>query len=139
VTPSRAYLDLIAERIAQALSPLVPPEYDVMASGGEVALVTRPNGPFLGYPFTDNVLDNIELNPGEPTGEVIASVTEHLLDSIQQDITMDLKMPWPPVVGKPLGHFAGEMAKVEGSTLHFWFEVDGHALLRAEVDLSGPK
>ena len=136
--PSREYLDLIAERIAQALPSWVPPDYDVMASGGDVALVTRPNGAWIGgFPFTLNVLDNVDEN--EVTGEVIAFVAENLLDRIQQDITMDLKMPWPPVVGKPLGHFAVEMAKVEGSTLHLWFEVDGHALLRAEVDLSGPK
>ena len=38
MTPSREYLDLIADRIAQALSPLVRPEYDVLASEGEIAL-----------------------------------------------------------------------------------------------------
>ena len=111
----------------------MPPDYYVMASGGEVALVTRPNGPWLGYPFALNVGED---HPGESTGVVIASVTANLLDSIQQDITMDLKVPWPPVAGKPLGAFAAGMAKVEGDTLHLWFEVDGHALLKAEVDLS---
>jgi hypothetical protein len=108
--------------------------------GRLMPLVPRSNGYwFGGYPFTVNVLDNIELNPGDSTGEVIARVTENLLDAIQQHITMDLKMPWPPVIGKPLGTFAMEMAKVEGDTLHLWFEVDGHALLSAQVDLSDTK
>ena len=136
MTPSREYLDLIADRIAQALSPLVPPEYDVLASGGEIAVGTRPISPWCGYPFTDNVLENVGLNPDESTTAIIASVTGHLLDSVQQDITMDLKVPWPPVVGKPLGHFADPRVKIEGHKLHLWFDVGGHPLLSTEVSLS---
>lgn len=98
--------------------------------------MTRPSGPWLGYPFTTNVLDHVELNPGDSTGEVVARVTENLLDSIQQDNTMDLKVPWPPVMGKPLGYFAAVMSKVDGRILRVGFQPDGHPLLSTEVSLS---
>ncbi len=49
MAPNREYLDAIAERIARALSPLVPREYDVVASGGEITLGTRPIHFWSGY------------------------------------------------------------------------------------------
>ena len=130
VAPSRKYLDDIAGRIAQALSPIVPHDYEVIASLGEIVFGS------CGYPFTDNVLDNCALSPATPTEDVIARVAENLLDALQQDMTMDLKVPWPLVVGKSLGFFAAPMAKAEDGTLHLGFEVDGHSLLRAEVSLA---
>ena len=96
---------------------------------------TRPLRFWCGYPFTDNVLENCALNPAAPMEEVIASVAENL-DSLQQDMTMDLKVPWPPAAGKALGYFAAPMAKAEDGTLRLGFEVDGHSLLSAEVCLA---
>jgi hypothetical protein len=88
-----------------------------------------------GYPITDNVIENQESNAGVPTTRIIEWVAADLLDSLQQAVTMETKVPWPPVAGKPLGHFADGMAKVDGDTLHLWFEVDGQKGLRATVSL----
>jgi hypothetical protein len=129
------YLNRIASRIAVALTGIVPPNVRVVSGqSGDVCWGTTAWEMACGYPFTDNVLDN--LSAEEPITATIEWVARNLLDALQQDMTMDLKVPWPTVADKPLGYVAAPMACVSSNTLRLWFEVEGSVLLSASISLS---
>jgi hypothetical protein len=130
------YLERIAARIAQALGEVVPQGFEVLARDGEIAFGTRPISLWCGYPFSDNVVVNHAENPDQPLASIIEEVTRWILDAVQQDMTMELKVPWPVVADKPLGYFAAPMARIDGDMLRLWFDVDGRALVSVNVSLS---
>lgn len=115
----------------------MPPHVGVASGlGGDVGWGTTAMEVACGYSFTDNVLDNQALNPDEPLASIIEEVSRWTLDALQQDITMELKVPWPAVADKPQGYFAAPMATISGDTLRLWFEVDGFVLLSTSVSPS---
>ncbi len=131
-----AYLNRLSARIALALDDIVPrPMRVVVGAESSVAWGTHPFELALGFPFTDNVLDNQALNPEKPATWVIEMVADYMLEALQQHITMERKVPWPAVARKPLGYFADPVARIVNDSLRLSFEVDGEALVSVSVPL----
>ena len=69
-------------------------------------------------------------------GQVVSSV-EMMLDRLQDEVTVAMTVPWPPVEGYRLGHFACPWAEWSDGKLRFWFATpEGPVTPVVEVPLS---
>lgn len=110
----------VAAALADGLAGIVPPDFRVYVSHGIVWIDQRTSRPGAsGTGFVTTVVANV--NAGASLDEARVSASENVLARIQDRVTEERCVPWPPDPAGGRFAFAAGHAEIVNGDLRVWF------------------
>lgn len=107
----------LARAVSAQLTRVLPEGFQAQEEHGQILLVT-PLGPEL-LLLGQNIEENLELDPS--CEDVICHCLRHMLNELQDIVTVGLTVPWPLCSRAKPGEFADPYAEVRDEVIYFGY------------------